>query len=98
MKKGHLVNAGKTNPKRTQTNPIKANKMPKQTQYEPNQTQPVVSSSNLFRTRCDVDVVRAVKKCRYYLRSFSTRRITLLAVVTFVEFSIFIQGEHGVFI
>jgi len=29
MKKGHLVNAGKTNPKRTQN--------------EPNQTQPVVS-------------------------------------------------------
>ena len=44
------------------------------------------------------DMVRAVKKCRYYLRSFSTRRIILLAVVTFVEFSIFIQGEHGVFI
>ncbi len=33
---GHLV---KTNPKRTQSKPIKVNKMSKQTQYEPNQTQ-----------------------------------------------------------
>ena len=39
MKIGHLVNAGKTNPIRTQSKPIKANKMPKQTQYEPKQTQ-----------------------------------------------------------
>ncbi len=33
---GHLV---KTNPKRTQSKPIKANKMPKQTQYKAKQSQ-----------------------------------------------------------
>ncbi len=35
MKKRHLVNAGK----QSQLKPIKANKMPKQTQFKPNQSQ-----------------------------------------------------------
>jgi len=40
MIKGHLVNAGKTNPKRTQSKPIKASEMPKQSQYKP-KTNPI---------------------------------------------------------
>ncbi len=42
-------NEPKTNPIKANSKPIKANKMPKQTQYKANQTQPVVSLSNLFQ-------------------------------------------------
>ncbi len=44
-------NEPKTNPKRTQTNPILANKTTIRTQFKPKQTQSIVSLSNLFQSQ-----------------------------------------------
>ena len=46
-----IRNEPKTNPKRTQSNPIKANKMPKQNQYEPNLSRRSLSRSQIKPTK-----------------------------------------------